>query len=60
MTIEQIIKSVKKVGDPWLNPRTRLFEDGTYTGDGKDLIACRDIVHDLHKLWFEKGVHNGK
>lgn len=55
MSIEQIKERVRKVGDPWVNPRTRLWDNGTYDGDGKDLIACRDIVHDLYELWFDKG-----
>lgn len=55
MTIKQIKKAVFEVGDPWIKPRTSLWPDKTYTGSGKDLIACRDIVHDLYELWFEKG-----
>ena len=55
MKIEQIKKAVRKVGDPWVNPRTRLWPNGTYTGNGEDLIACHDIVHDLYELWFENG-----
>lgn len=59
MSIEQIKKAVRKLGDPWEGwknrPRTRLFDDGTFVGDGEDLIACRDIVHDLYELWFGDG-----
>ena len=54
MKIEQIKKAVRKVGDPWVNPRTRLWPNGTYTGNGEDLIACRDIVQDLYERWLEK------
>lgn len=59
MSIDEIKKAVRKLGDPWedgkTRPRTRLWDDGTYSGDGNDLISCRDIVHDLYELWFKKG-----
>lgn len=55
--LEDIKAEVMRLGDPWdLAGRTRLWDDGVYTGDGSDLIACRDIVHDLYILWSETGV----
>ena len=45
-----IRRIVKQIPDPWVNPHTRLWEDGTYTGSGRDLIACRDAIHDIKVL----------
>lgn len=48
--LAKISAIVEKIRDPWDNPRTRIWEDGTYTGDGLDLINCRDAIHDLKEL----------
>lgn len=57
--LKDIKKAVLRLGDPWtLKKRTRFWSDGTHTGDGKDLIECRDIVHDLYEFWTRGG--NGK
>ena len=48
--LEKIKSIVKDIPDPWDEPRTRLWDDGTYDGDGKDLIACRDAIHDIKEI----------
>lgn len=50
--LSDIKSEILRLGDPWdLVPRTKLWEDGTYTGSGTDLIECRDLIHDLYVLW---------
>ena len=48
--LERIKEIVKDIPDPWGSSRTRLLEDGTYDGDGKDIIACRDAIHNIKEI----------
>ena len=57
--LKPVKKAILAAGDPWIYPRTRLWEDGTYSGDGKDLLACRDAVHDLYEIWSDEADRKG-